>query len=58
MRNRIQDEPRGSDPVGLFLCPRGGPDMGYRKVGYLEQIWYIIRYKLRELFGDGKKRSR
>lgn len=19
--------------------------MGYRKVGYLEQIWYILRYK-------------
>ena len=23
--------------------------MGYRKVGYLEQIWYILRYKFREL---------
>lgn len=24
--------------------------MGYRKVGYLEQAWYIIKYKLGELF--------
>lgn len=23
--------------------------MGYRKVSYLEQIWYILRYKLREI---------
>ena len=24
--------------------------MGYRKVSYLEQIWYILRWKLKELF--------
>jgi len=24
--------------------------MGYRKVGYLEQLWYILKYKLGELF--------
>lgn len=23
--------------------------MGYRKVSYAEQIWYIVRYKLRQL---------
>lgn len=23
--------------------------MGYRKVGYMEQVWYIFRYKLRQL---------
>ena len=23
--------------------------MSYRKVSYAEQIWYIIRYKLRQL---------
>ena len=23
--------------------------MGYRKVGYLEQAWYIIKYKLGQL---------
>ena len=31
--------------------------MAYRKVGYLEQCWYIIRYWLRDLFRR-KKRSR
>jgi len=24
--------------------------VGYRKVGCLEQIWYIIKFKLREWF--------
>ena len=24
--------------------------VGYRKVGYLEQVWYIIKYKLGERF--------
>jgi len=24
--------------------------MGYRKVGYLEQAWYILKYKLGQLF--------
>ena len=24
--------------------------MGYRKVGYMEQIFYVLRYKLRQLF--------
>ena len=23
--------------------------MGYRRVSYLEQLWYILRYKFREL---------
>ena len=27
-----------------------GGNMGYRKVGYAEQVWYIIKYRLRELF--------
>ena len=43
------EQPHGSDPVGLFLCPKEVCCMGYRKVGYLEQIWYILRYKFREL---------
>ncbi len=25
--------------------------MPYRKVSYLEQMWYLLRYKLRELLG-------
>ena len=24
--------------------------LGYRKVGYLEQAWYIIKYKIRQIF--------
>ena len=35
---------------GAFLMP--GKEclcMGYRKVGYLEQVWYIIKYKLHQL---------
>ena len=24
--------------------------MGYRKVGYMEQIFYVLRHKLRQLF--------
>lgn len=29
--------------------------MPYRKVTYREQLWYIIRFKLRELFHRKKK---
>lgn len=29
--------------------------MSYRRVGYLEQCWYIIRYFVRNLFGRKKK---
>lgn len=29
--------------------------MPYRKVTYREQVWYIIRFKLRELFHRKKK---
>ena len=28
--------------------------MPYRKVGYMEQCWYIIRWKVREVFGKEK----
>ena len=24
---------------------------GYRRVTYTEQIWYLIKFKLREIFG-------
>jgi len=30
--------------------------MGYRKVGTLEQIWYVIRWKFRQMF-DRRKRN-
>lgn len=29
--------------------------MSYRKVGTLEQCWYIIKHKLRELFGRRRR---
>ena len=35
--------------MGLFLYPKEVCPMGYRKVGYLEQIWYILRYKFLEI---------
>ncbi len=28
--------------------------MPYRKITYLEQMWYLLRYKLRELLGKEK----
>jgi len=28
--------------------------MPYRKVSYLEQMWYLLRYKLRKLLGKEK----
>ena len=39
----------GIFPWGFFQF-RGETEMSYRKVGYLEQCWYIIKFKLRELF--------
>lgn len=31
--------------------------MGYRKVGYLEQIWYILKYYIKhKLFKGGHKK--
>ena len=32
--------------------------MGYRKVSYAEQVWYIIRYKLRQLLRKEDKRAK
>ena len=32
--------------------------MGYRKVSYAEQIWYIVRYKLRQLLRKEDKRAK
>ena len=32
--------------------------MGYRKVSYAEQIWYIVRYKLRQLLRKEKKSAK
>ena len=40
----------GSSPWGFSHARKRRKAMGYRQVGWLEQCWYIIRYKLRELF--------
>lgn len=32
--------------------------MGYRKVSYAEQIWYIVRYKLQQLLRKEDKRAK
>lgn len=32
--------------------------MGYRRVSYLEQLWYIIRYKVRGLFRKEDPRAK
>jgi len=38
--------------------PCGGDGMGYRKVSYLEQIYYILRYKLRQFLKKEDKRAK
>lgn len=30
--------------------PKEAAKMGYRKVSSLEQLWYLIRFRLKELF--------
>ena len=40
----------GAIPWGFSYAQKGEVCMGYRKVGYLEQAWYIIKYKLGQLF--------
>ncbi len=33
--------------------------MGYRKVGWLEQCWYVLKWKLAHLVkGDGKAKQK
>ena len=40
----------GEIPRGFFYAQTEVVDVGYRKVGYMEQLWYVLRYKLRQLF--------
>ena len=40
----------GAISWGFSYAQKGVVAVGYRKVGYLEQVWYIIKYKLGELF--------
>ena len=51
MDKENKDSLRGDLPAEAFLMPdERRRCMGYRKVGYLEQLWYILKYKLGELF--------
>jgi len=43
------DEPHGQ-PWGFFYAQMEVVCVGYRKVGYMEQLWYVLRYKLRQFF--------
>ena len=40
----------GAIPRGFFYAQTEVVDVGYRKVSYMEQLWYVLRYKLRQLF--------
>ena len=45
-----KDEPsREQSCEGFFYAQMEVMCVGYRKVSYMEQIWYILRYKLRQL---------
>jgi hypothetical protein len=51
MDKENKDSLRGDLPAEAFLMPDERRScMGYCKVGYLEQLWYILKYKLGELF--------
>ena len=53
---RKQRGPRRSNPPGPLLYSKEGILVPYRKVTYREQIWYIIKFKLREIFRRRKKK--
>ena len=43
---------------GFFYAQMEVMCVGYRKVSYMEQIWYILRYKLQQLFRKEDKRAK
>jgi len=49
--------PHESNLMGLFLCPKEVFPLGYRKVSYLEQVWYILRYKFQHRRRKEDKRA-
>ncbi len=51
-----QNGPRRSNPPGPLLYSKEGILVPYRKVTYREQIWYIIKFKLQEIFRSRKKK--
>ena len=48
----------GVIPWGFFYARTEVIVVGYRKVSYAEQVWYIIRYKLRELLRKEDQRAK
>ena len=48
----------GEIPWGFFYAQKEVPPVGYRKVSYLEQIWYILRSKFRHRHRKEDKRAK
>ena len=48
----------GAISWGFFYARKEVSPMGYRKVSYLEQIWYILRYKFRHRRRKEDKRAK
>lgn len=48
----------GAIPWGFSHTRTEVLPMGYRKVTYAEQIWYMIRWKLRELLRKEDNRAK
>ena len=48
----------GAIPWGFFHAQTEVIVVGYRRVSYTEQIWYIIRYILRQLFRKEENRAK
>ena len=55
---KIQNGLTGAISWGFSYVKTEVIPMGYRKVSYAEQIWYIVRYKLRQLLRKEDKRAK
>jgi hypothetical protein len=55
---KIQNGLTGAISWGLSYVQTEVIPMGYRKVSYAEQIWYIVRYKLQQLLRKEDKRAK
>jgi len=57
MNTAKPSSPGGEIYAGLLLCQKE-VYMSYRKVGYLEQCYYIIKYKLQQVFRRRKDNAK
>ena len=55
---KIRNGLMGAIPWGFFYAQKEVFPMGYRKVSYLEHIWYILRYKFRTRRRKEDKRAK